>query len=476
MRNTLRTATAALTVAAILGFGGATHIAPAISTTAASATSPMTGLTADESAAPDRVGSLVSAGQSAFALAQDGSAVYETVYEADKLRDTWKKIGGPATALYAGGAGLFATDPDSGELYRYDGEPDKWTRAGGPAAEFAVGDDTVYALSADRSTVSERTGTGADDWQTIGGPAGHLYAGPAGLFATNPDTGDLYRYDGEPGRWTQVGGPGATFAVSGNHLYGLAPDRSSVSEWTGAGTDWTRIGGPVAELYGGGAGLYATAPETGDLKRYEGQPDSWTQAGGPGATFTVGVDQVYGASPDRSTVSRYVAPGQWQQLAGMVEATSITPEQRLQRMQELMTEGWTGFNAWQWARTDHVANKRPDPYGFDWSANGCNVIKDKLKSGAGFDLRPACMRHDFGYRNFRDLLGEDGFRNGVIGLTGTGIGGPKAQTDEVFLKDMSNECRRPLGEGSNIVERPALMVAACDAAAQEVRATVVLFG
>jgi len=34
---------------------------------------------------------------------------------------------------------------------------------------------------------------------------------------------------------------------------------------------------------------------------------------------------------------------------------------------------------------------------FDWSDNGCTLAPD---APLGFDFRPACARHDFGYRNF----------------------------------------------------------------------------
>ncbi|MFD8381823.1 hypothetical protein ACFV2X_25430, partial [Streptomyces sp. NPDC059679] len=39
----------------------------------------------------------------------------------------WRRIGGPAAKIYTGGAGLFATSPQDGRIFRYDGDPDKWT-------------------------------------------------------------------------------------------------------------------------------------------------------------------------------------------------------------------------------------------------------------------------------------------------------------------------------------------------------------
>ncbi|MFI1652283.1 hypothetical protein ACH4XT_35865, partial [Streptomyces avidinii] len=151
-------------------------------------------------------------------------------------------IGGPAKNIYAGGAGLFATNPDTGHIYQYGGTPNHWTEIGGPGATFASGHDRLYAIAPDHSAVYEWTGNGTD-WTRIGGPAKNIYAGGAGLFATNPDTGHIYQYGGTPDRWTEIGGPGATFTVSDTQLYGLTPDRSATYRWDGK-ANWTRIGGP----------------------------------------------------------------------------------------------------------------------------------------------------------------------------------------------------------------------------------------
>ncbi|MFJ7593008.1 hypothetical protein ACIQZO_37670 [Streptomyces sp. NPDC097617] len=162
--------------------------------------------------------------------------------------EEWTGIGGPAKNIYAGGAGLFATNPDTDHIYKYGGKPNKWTEIGGPGATFASGHDRLYAITPDHSAVYEWTGNGTD-WTRIGGPAKNIYAGGAGLFATNPDTGHIYQYNGTPDSWTEIGGPGATFTVSDTQLYGLTPDRSATYRWDGK-ADWTRIGGPenAAEL------------------------------------------------------------------------------------------------------------------------------------------------------------------------------------------------------------------------------------
>ncbi|MFI8952631.1 hypothetical protein ACIGO6_39955, partial [Streptomyces sp. NPDC053750] len=113
----------------------------------------------------------------------------------------------------------------------------------------------LYALAKDRSGVWQWTGKG-DRWVKVGGPARQVYGGSAGLFATNPRSGDLYRFDPGGRRWARVGGPGLTFAAAGGRLYGLSPDRSGVWQWTGKGDRWVKVGGPARQVYGGSAGLF----------------------------------------------------------------------------------------------------------------------------------------------------------------------------------------------------------------------------
>ena len=157
-----------------------------------------------------------------FMLAPNGSGVYQ--YTGNGSNDQWIKIGGPAGQIYAGGGfGLVATNPQTGDLYHYLGQPFKWARIGGPGCAFAFGAnnavtgsngpavylDRLFGLAPNGSGVYEYTGNGSNDqWIKIGGPAGQIYAGGFGLVATNPQTGDLYHYLGQPFKWARIGGPG----------------------------------------------------------------------------------------------------------------------------------------------------------------------------------------------------------------------------------------------------------------------------
>ncbi len=77
-------------------------------------------------------------------------------------------------------------------------------------------------------------------WTQIGGPAATLITGGNDLYATNPDTGDIwqwndqqvvYHYDGTPYNWTQIGGPADAIAAAGDYLYALSPGTHNVWAW-----------------------------------------------------------------------------------------------------------------------------------------------------------------------------------------------------------------------------------------------------
>ncbi|MFE7384857.1 phospholipase A2 [Streptomyces zhihengii] len=420
----------------------------------------------DAQAAAARVGSIVASGSAVYALAQDHSAVY--AWASTRDTGTWTKIGGPAKALYAGDAGLFATNPDTGNLHHYSGTPEQWTEIGGPGADFAVGNGHVYALAPDHSALHEWTGQGTE-WTKIGGPAKALYAGDAGLLATNPDTGNLHHYSGTPEQWTEIGGPGADFAVGNGHVYALAPDHSALHEWTGQGTEWTKIGGPAKALYAGDAGLLATNPDTGNLHHYSGTPEQWTEIGGPGADFALTQNGlVFGVSPDGAAVSWYRGMDKTWTVTGPLSATTLTPHAKRQRLDALTQPDLTSWQEFAKARMAHEQGQA-DPYGFDWSHNGCDVVGDRFKQVIGFNFRPACIRHDFGYRNYKQILGKEDFNHGIPGQAGER---PKGRVDEAFHQDLKRECNRPIRNGRFTQARTVAEVYACERLAEEMWAAV----
>ncbi|GAB3667942.1 hypothetical protein GCM10027589_34140 [Actinocorallia lasiicapitis] len=231
------------------------------------------------------------------------------------FNSVWTKVGGPAGDIITGGAGLFATNPANGDLFRYNGTPNSWSKVGGPARRFAVAGDQLFGLSSDGSGVYKWQG--GTSWIRVGGRSADLIGGDGGLFATNPDTGNIYRYNGTPDSWTQVGGPGGQFVVGGGKLYATSPDHNAVFQWNGSGTSWTRIGGSAGNLYAGWAGLFATNPSTGEIFKYNGTPNSWTKIGNRGEQFAVADGEIYGLSPNRDAVMRWTRSGTtWTQVGG----------------------------------------------------------------------------------------------------------------------------------------------------------------
>lgn len=66
-----------------------------------------------------------------------------------------------------------------------------------------------------------------------------------------------------------------------------------------------------------------------------------------------------------------------------------------------------------------------DPKCCDWSSDGCSHAPEKP---SGFNFHQSCLRHDFGYRNFKKL---DKFTEKQ-----------RLKIDDNFKKDLTNECKK----------------------------------
>ncbi|MGF1426176.1 hypothetical protein [Kitasatospora sp. LaBMicrA B282] len=303
-----------MVAAATLALGGALAATPAQAAVAPAAAASASVRTAVSPIEPMLV-----------ALSPNKSAVYEW-----KSGSGWTQIGGPAGSVVTGGGYVIATNPTTGNVYRYNGTPMSWSQIGGPGAQFAIdsfGD--VVALSPDRSAVMELP-LGETGWIKIGGPAAFIAAGGSSVIATNPTTGNVYRYNGTPMSWSQIGGPAAGGADTqpgfglddfGN-VYGLSPDKQAVMELPVSATSWIKIGGPASSIIASGGGLLATSPATdpttANIYQYDGRPMSWSQIGGPGHQFTQdNQGDVFALSPDQSAVMELPATGTgWTKIGG----------------------------------------------------------------------------------------------------------------------------------------------------------------
>jgi M6 family metalloprotease-like protein len=241
---------------------------------------------------------------------------------------SWEKISGPVKEVIVGydqiesSTLLFKVEPGTGDIYSYGWIPGSWKKVGGPGKTFVVADiGHLYGLSPDGSGVMQYSGK-TMSWKRIGGAAAEIYGGRDALYATNPETKDIYRYDYIGDKWSKVGGPGKMFAVGNpGHLYALGVDGSSVWKYEGVGTKWTQIGGPAAKIYAGGDKLYATNPQTGDIFRYDGQPMKWTKIGSPGKMFAVDTyGTLYGLSPNGKGIYKFSGtPDSWTKTGALAE-------------------------------------------------------------------------------------------------------------------------------------------------------------
>ncbi|GAA0904800.1 phospholipase A2 [Virgisporangium aurantiacum] len=119
-------------------------------------------------------------------------------------------------------------------------------------------------------------------------------------------------------------------------------------------------------------------------------------------------------------------------------------------MKMARTLSWTAasessFDGWHYA----VDRQRLyTEFEFDWSTDYCSSSPDQP---SGFDFRLPCRRHDFGYRNFRDLDAFDTY---------------KSRVDGSFLADMLRVCDGEIP----VVEQ------VCDGIAWTYYQAVVVFG
>jgi hypothetical protein len=254
----------------------------------------------------------------------DGKSVY--AYDGNAWTEIWTTNGGNSYDIGAGGAGVVLSDPSTGDLYQYMGNPFEWEQIGGPVWALAVTDTAIFSLSLDRQSVSVYDGSGTSWTQVYGGPAlSAIYGGIAGLVVAEPAFGgDLYRYSGTPNEWELIGGPGG--CAVGEDIF--RADSSGVWVYDGSGTSWTQIwGDQVIRIYAGGWGLAAiplntTTDRTSDLYRYMGtriNPTLWEDIGPPLSAYVVGDNTVYGVDYDPGHQAMYAYDGSgtsWTQIFG----------------------------------------------------------------------------------------------------------------------------------------------------------------
>lgn len=84
--------------------------------------------------------------------------------------------------------------------------------------------------------------------------------------------------------------------------------------------------------------------------------------------------------------------------AGQLETRAYSRAQKIKRVWALTSGNNNSASAYM---TSYAAwRDGKNPYGFDWKSDGCSGAADYP---LGFNFKAGCMRHDFGYRNFKKL-------------------------------------------------------------------------
>ncbi|WP_066956191.1 phospholipase [Streptomyces lushanensis] len=112
--------------------------------------------------------------------------------------------------------------------------------------------------------------------------------------------------------------------------------------------------------------------------------------------------------------------------ASLFTATSATaaPADKPQVLSSWTQESAGSYNSFFAARNNQGAWSG---YGFDWSTDYCSSSPD---NPFGFPFQNACVRHDFGYRNYK--------------AAGT-FGANKARIDSAFYADLKRVCAKYSG-------------------------------
>ncbi|NUR82787.1 MAG: hypothetical protein HOY71_01725 [Nonomuraea sp.] len=106
-------------------------------------------------------------------------------------------------------------------------------------------------------------------------------------------------------------------------------------------------------------------------------------------------------------------------------AATHTKAEKISFAKNLTQNSLGSARDWLWARK-YKDSKGIKDYGFNWNTNYCSNSPDTV---AGVSFKNACARHDFGYRNFKALVGVSKL-----------ISDHKTRIDKAFYADMLIAC------------------------------------
>ncbi|WP_256339098.1 phospholipase A2 [Streptomyces sp. 2224.1] len=147
--------------------------------------------------------------------------------------------------------------------------------------------------------------------------------------------------------------------------------------------------------------------------------------------------------------------------AADVAGPAVGGAYRLAKLKSLTSKGQASRDAW--FKYLGLYRSGSNYFRFNWSTNGCNSSPEKLPGG--YDFTYSCHRHDFGYRNYKTIVGKAAWRRDH-----------KKRIDDVFLQDMRQACQyKPWADPLTPAMRKK-MKAACLKSADKYYAAVRVLG
>lgn len=106
-------------------------------------------------------------------------------------------------------------------------------------------------------------------------------------------------------------------------------------------------------------------------------------------------------------------------LLGLAGPAAAAPADKPAVLSSWTQTSATSYNTWNTARQNQGAWAA---YGFNWTTDYCSSSPD---NPLGFDFRLSCYRHDFGYRNYKEI-GQ--------------FSANKSRLDSAFYEDLKRKC------------------------------------
>ncbi|MEV6613643.1 phospholipase A2 [Streptomyces sp. NPDC051051] len=107
---------------------------------------------------------------------------------------------------------------------------------------------------------------------------------------------------------------------------------------------------------------------------------------------------------------------------------AVTKAQKLAKLKTLTGDSNASSLKWNEALSQHLGRKPAiEKYKFNWNTDYCSSSPDSLPGGYVFKW--GCYRHDFGYRNYKALVGNYYFKRDH-----------KLRIDKALLRDLNTAC------------------------------------